>query len=154
DRAGSWIPNVDGENTLTLCGAWQRREAGGLGVLTEAFVVAEEERAVFHDRTAADHAVLVPVERRLLSVRWFEIRAGVQSRVAEELPAVAMQSIGPAAIRDVHRGSRSAAVFGAGVVRDDAEFTDGVGRRLHHLIGESLIARAVGVIVDTVDQKV
>src|SRR5262245_31349695 len=71
DGAGPRIANVDGENALTLRRARQRGKDRGLGVLAEAFVIGEEERAVLHDWTSADATVLIPVERRLLAVRWF-----------------------------------------------------------------------------------
>src|SRR5512137_1014659 len=70
DAAGSRIANVDSENALTLQRAWQRGEDRRLCILPEAFIVAEEERTVLHNRTAADRAVLIPAERRLLAVWW------------------------------------------------------------------------------------
>ena len=42
-------------------------------VLPESFEVAEEERAVLHDRPAEHGAVLVAAQRRLLSVRRHEV---------------------------------------------------------------------------------
>ena len=65
-----------------------------------------------------------------------------------------MDLVGAAAVRDVHGRARRAAVLGALVVRDDAELADRVGRRLHHLVREALVAGAVGVVVDAVDQEV
>ena len=47
-----------------------------------------------------------------------------------------------------------AAVLGAHVVGDDLELLHRVRRRLHHLVREALVARAVGVVVDAVDQEV
>ena len=47
-----------------------------------------------------------------------------------------------------------AAVLRAHVVGDDLELLDRVRRRLHHLIREALVARAVGVVVDAVDEEV
>ena len=79
---------------------------------------------------------------------------GVQLGVAEELPGVAVKLVGAAAVGDVDRRAGRAAVLGAHVVGDDLELADRVGRRLHHLVREALVARAVGVVVDAVDQEV
>ena len=47
-----------------------------------------------------------------------------------------------------------AAVLGAHVVGDDLELGHRVRRRLHHLVREALVAGAVGVVVDAVEQVV
>ena len=75
-------------------------------------------------------------------------------RVAQELPAAAVERVRAAAIVDVDRRAGGAAVFGAHVVGDDLELADRVGRRLHDLVREALVAGAVGVVVDAVDQEV
>ncbi len=123
-------------------------------VLPEALEVGEEERLVPHDRSAEHAAVLIAAERRFGSVSRLEERRGVQLRVAEELPSVAVHLVRAAAVGHVHRRAGGAPVLGALVVGDDAELADGVGRRLHHLVRKSLVARAVRVVVDPVDQEV
>ena len=65
-----------------------------------------------------------------------------------------MKLIAAASVRHVNRCAGCAAVLRAHVIGDDFELGDGVGRRLHHLVRESLVARAVGVVVDAVDQEV
>ena len=65
-----------------------------------------------------------------------------------------MEPVGAAPVIDVDGRAGSAAVLGAHVVGDDPEFADRVGRRLHHLVGEALVARAVRVVVDAVDEEV
>ena len=132
----------------------QRRERGRLLVLAEAFEVAEEERLVLDQRSAERAAVLIAAQRRLRSVGRLEVGLRVQRGVAEEFPGVAVDLVGAAPVGDVHRRAGRASVFRALVVGDDAELADRVGRRLHHLVGEALVAGAVGVVVDAVDQEV
>ena len=67
---------------------------------------------------------------------------------------VAVELVRAAAVGDVDRRAGGAPVLGALVVGDDAELADRVGRRLHHLVREALVAGAVGVVVDAVDQEV
>src|SRR5207247_1799768 len=66
----------------------------------------------------------------------------------------AAKRIRSAPVGHVHRGARGAAVFGALVVRHHAELADRVRGRLHHLVRETLVARAVRVVVDAVDEEV
>ena len=124
-----------------------------LARLPQALVVAEEERLVLDDRAADDAAELVAVELRLAGRR-LEESGRVHARVAQELPAAAVERVGAAAVVDVDRRAGRAAVLGAHVVGDDLELADRVRRRLHHLVREALVARAVGVVVDAVDQEV
>ena len=106
-----------------------------------------------HQRAAEHAAELVPVERRLAGRR-LEEAGRVHRRVAQELPGAAVERVGAAAVVDVDRRARRAPVFGAHVVGDDLELGDRVRRRLHHLVREALVAGAVGVVVDAVDQEV
>ena len=154
DDARPRIANVDGEDAGVLRRRGQRREHCGLPVLTEALEVGEEERLVLRDGTAEDAAILIAPQRRLLAVGRQEVRKRVQRRVAEELEDVAAQAVAAAPIGDVHRRAGRASVLGALIVGDEAELRHRVGRRLHHLVREPLVARAVGVVVDAVDQEV
>ena len=97
---------------------------------------------------------MIAAQGRLLSVRRLEVVGRVQRRVAEEFPRAAVDLIHAAPVRHVHRRAGGAAVLRALVVRDDAELADRVGRRLHHLVRKALVARAVRVVVDAVDQEV
>ena len=65
-----------------------------------------------------------------------------------------MKLVSAAAIGDVNRRPGRPAVFRTHVVGDDPELRDGVGSGLHHLVRETLVARAVGVVVDAVDEEV
>ena len=138
----------------SACAVGSVEKAVDLPVLAEPLEVAEEERLVPHDRTAEHAAELVAAQRRLLPVGRLEEGRRVQRGVAEELPGIAVELVGAAAIRDVDGRAGRTAVFRALVVRHDAELADRVGRRLHHLIREPLVARAVGVVVHAVDQEV
>ena len=141
------------ENALPLLRRGDARDRRDLPVLPEPFEVAEEERLVPDDGTAQRAAVLMAAERGFAGCR-LEEAFGVHFRVAQKLPRVAVKLIAAASVRHVDRRAGRAAVFRAHVVGDDFELGDGVGRRLHHLVRESLIARAVGVVVDAVDQEV
>ena len=68
--------------------------------------------------------------------------------------ADAAEGVGAARIGDVDRGARRTAVLRAHVVGHDLELADRIRRRLHHLVREALVAGAVGVVVDAVDQVV
>ena len=154
DGAGPRIADVHAQDPGVLQRGRQRRERGRLLVLTEALEVGEEERLVLHQRSADRAAVLIAPQRRLGTVSRLEVGFGVQLRVAEELPRVAADLVRAAAVGDVDGRPGRAPVLGALVVGDDAELADRVGRRLHHLIGEPLVAGAVGVVVDAIDQEV
>ncbi len=152
-RACSWVAHIDRQDALALHRRRNRREGGHLARLPQAFVVGKEERPVPDDRPADHAAELVAIELRLPRGRLEEARR-VQARIAEELPARPVQRVGAAAIVDVDRGAGGASVLRAQVVGDDLELADGVGRRLHDLVREPLVAGAVGVVVDAVDQEV
>ncbi len=65
-----------------------------------------------------------------------------------------MEAVGSALRGDVDGGAGGAAVLGALVVGDDLELRDGVGRDGDDLVVESLVALAVGVVVEAVEQEV
>jgi hypothetical protein len=65
-----------------------------------------------------------------------------------------VKRIRTAAVVDVDGRAGGTAVLGAHVVGDDLELADRVRRGLHHLVREALVARAVGVVVDAIDQEV
>ena len=151
---GARVADVDAEHAAAL----QRRGNGRcrhlLAVLAEAFVIAEEERPVAGDRPADHAAELVALQRRLFTRGRREIAGRVQRRIPVELPAAAVNTVRAAPVGHVDGGARRPAVLGALVVGHDLELVDGIGRRLHHLVGEALVAGAVGVVVDAVDEKV
>ena len=66
----------------------------------------------------------------------------------------AVELVGAAAERGVDDGAAGAAVLGAEVVGLDLELLDRVGRDLHDLVREALVAGAVGVVVDAVEDEV
>ncbi len=65
-----------------------------------------------------------------------------------------MEFVGAARVSDVDGRARAAPVFGALVVGHDLKLRDGIRRRLHHLIRKSLVAGAVGVVVETIQQVI
>ena len=143
-----------------LVGRWNRGLHGGVLNLTGAFVVAEEEGVILPDGAAKGATELVADEDWLLRlagqrvVGWREGADRVQNRITEVVISLAVKVIGTAADTDVDHGSGGAAVLGAVVVGFDAELIDSVGRRRDGLVGEALVGGAVGVVVDTVEQKV
>ncbi len=60
----------------------------------------------------------------------------------------------PLLMVDVDHGAGRVVVLGAVVVGFDFELLNGVGAGLHHLVGEALVAGAVGVVVDAVEHEV
>ncbi len=98
--------------------------------------------------------VLVPVECGLHAGRRPEEPRGVQRGIAVELPAGSAELVGAALVGRVDRGAAGATVFRARIVGDDLELGHCVGRRLHRLVREALVARAVRVVVEAVEQEV
>src|SRR5262249_4830963 len=151
---GPRIANRDGEDAGPLRCRGDRRRRKLLPGLAEAFEVAEEECPVFDNRTAEDAAVLVAIEGRLLTAGRRKESGRVQTRIAIELPDAALERVAAALVSDVDRRTGGAAVLGALVGRYDLELADRVRGRLHHLVAEALVAGAVGVVVDAVDEEV
>ena len=154
NHAGARIANIDRQDALLLDRCGDSRKRRQLAILTESFVVSEEERLVLHNRAAQHAAELIPPKRRLLTGCRFEIGRRIERRVAEELPPAPVQLVRAASVSDVHRRARRPTVLGALVVGDHPELTDRIRRRLHHLIREALIACPVRVVVDAVDQEI
>jgi len=152
--AGERMDDRNRQHSLALGQRGDRREDERPLHLSEALVVGEEERPVALDGTAGDEAELMTAQRRLAAPGRLEEPDSVHRSVPEELPAAAAKLVGATAIRRIHDGAAAPAVLGAVVVRLDLELGDGVRRNLDHLIGEALVARAVRVVVDTVELKV
>ena len=78
----------------------------------------------------------------------------VQVGVADELVQRRVEVVGAAQRGHVDGGAGGAAVLGALVVGDHLELRDGVGRDGDDLVVEALVALAVSVVVDAVEQEV
>ena len=154
DDAGEGMHDVHAQHALAVQRRRHRRDRRLAARLTEDLEVTEEERAVLHDGAADHGAVLVAVELRLLAVGGLEEAGGVEVGAAQEVPAGAAEPVGAAGVGHVDGGAGRAAVLGAHVVGDDLELGHRVGRRLHHLVREALVAGAVGVVVDAIDEEV
>ena len=86
-------------------------------------IVAEEENLVSANRAAEGAAELILVEG---SARGREIIARVEIRVAQEFKTVAVKCIGAGFRDDVDLAAAEFAVLGVKVVRQNAEFGDGI----------------------------
>ena len=64
------------------------------------------------------------------------------------------QVVGAAAQAGADDGAARAPVLGAVVVRGHLELAHRVGRELHHLVGEALVAGAIGVVLGAVEHEV
>ena len=107
------------------------------------------------NRSADGGSELVALQRGLDEHRRAEQEAGgVQIGVAQELVGRAVKLVGPGFHHRVHHRAAHAPVFGAVVAGDDFEFGDRVRRRLHQLRRIALVAGAVGVVVQAVQQKI
>src|SRR5262249_50290507 len=138
-------------------------DAEGLEYLTEAFIVEEEEELVLDYGSANVKAELVAIEGRLLErsgnarasySRGLEEAGSVEGGVADELVGRSMEPIGTALRCDIDGRSRGSAILGALVVGYHLELCDGVGRDGDNLVVEPLVAFAIGVIVESIQQKV
>ena len=142
------------EDALPLGEGGDARERQGPLHLAEPLVVHEEEGAVADDGPAEDAPELVAVERGLHPGGRLEEAGGVERGVAVELPRRAVKRVGAAAERGVDDGAAGTAELGAEVVGLDLELLHGVGRDLHDLVREALVAGAVGVVVHPVEDEV
>src|SRR6202042_1454826 len=85
---------------------------------------------------------------------WLEEACGVEVGVADELIDRCVEAVGSTLRGDVDGGPGGAAGLGVFVVRDDLELRDRVRRDGDDLVVESLVALAVGVVVQAVEKKV
>src|SRR5262249_11832931 len=132
-------------------------EVENLRELAESLVVAEEEQAILDNRPADGSAKLVALQQRLFEGRRAlpeDVPNGVQIGVAQKLVRRAMELVPAGAGRRADDGATSPPVLRAVVIGDDLKLRHGIGRWLRDLIGESLIAGAVGVVVDAIQQEV
>ena len=163
DGAGDRVSDGDDEVAVELVLRGQREHAERLEHLTETFIVEEEEELVLDDRAAEVDAVLVAIEGRLLEGsgdagaadgQRLEEAGGVEVGVADELVDRGVEVVGAAVRCDVDGGAGGAAILRALVVGYDLELRDGVGRNGDDLVVEALVALAIGVVVQAVEQEV
>ena len=159
-RSGTGFPLVSTKNSLPLLRVGYR----GRGVLALhlaiALVVDEEEQLVFANGSAQRTAKLVADQHRHLTLPVSTLSGGrkgpnrIQVGVAVVLPYPAMKLVGAAVDRDVDHRTGSAAKFRTIVIGFDAKLVDRIRRRRNRLVGKSLVRSAVGVVVQSVEQKV
>ena len=97
---------------------------------------------------------------------WFWMRTGLtppaglkkpvalRSGIAEVFVKGAVHPVGAAAQGGVDHGASHPAVLGGEVVGLDFEFLHGVRGDLGDLVGEALVAGAVGIVVDAVELEI
>ena len=157
DDAGLRVDDGDGQDASAVVERGQGREGPAALEVAEAFIVAEEEDAVLDHRAADVAAELVLLERGLQECGRAGsegVADGVEIGVPKEVVRRAVQLVGARAHGDVDGGTAAAAVFSAVVVGDDLELGDGIRGGLRHLVRETLVAGAVGVVVHAVQQVV
>ena len=125
-----------------------------MGNTAETFVIDEEECFVLHHGTAESSPELILIERGLLAVCRTEKSACVEDRVAIELPGFAVKLIGAALDRCVDDCSGGASELRTIVAGLDSELGQGIRVHLDYLIGKALVAGAVSVVINTVQQKI
>ena len=120
----------------------------------ETFVIGEEERVVAADSPADRAAELILNEDRLLVLQGLEESGRVEIGIAQILEQRAVKLIGAALQGGVDDRPAGASELGAEIVGLDLEFRHGIGRDLRHLVGEALVAGAVGVVVDSIQDEI
>ena len=153
DCAGEGVDDGDGEDSLTVIEAGHGVEVDEALGLADTFVIDEEEEFVFDERAAEGCAELVAVEGGFAG-GGLEVAGGVEVGIAEEFEDGAVELIGAGAHDGVDDAAADAAVFGAEVTGDDAEFGKGVGGGLDDLAGVVLVAGAVRVVVEAIHEEV
>src|ERR1019366_1442538 len=122
-----------------------------------------EEQLVLQDRAAEVETILVAIQRRLLercrnagaaNGERLEEAWCIQRSVAEELVQSRVEFAGTAVRCNVDGRARRAAVLCRLVIRYDLKLRYGVRRNGNQLIVKALVALAVGVIVEAVEQEV
>src|SRR5215469_8129138 len=98
-----------------------------------ALVVYEEKEFVLDHRTTQRSPEHVPTHRRSRERRSIRIDlvfplVGIQPVIPEELPDVAVKTVGAGLDRGTHNAAHETTEFRRGVITDEIEFLDGVGR--------------------------
>src|SRR5262249_34603490 len=120
----------------------------------ETFVIKEEEGAVFYDWSSESESELVANERWFDASSRLEEADGIEHGIAMIFPQTAVKLIGPGAVRCVDHGAGAASEFRAISVGLDLELLDGVRRDLDDLARKALIAGAIRIVVDAIQQEV
>src|SRR5262249_39498223 len=136
--------------SLFLRRSGHRQEAGSVVGAAVAFVIREEEEFVPPNGSAERASKLAPHHRRLRVGGGLEEADCVQLRVAQELPGGAVELVRATANAGIDDGSGGTPELGAVVISIEPEFLDRVGRRLNDLIGEGLVTRAIGIVIQTI----
>ena len=157
ELAGKRIDHWNGKIPGAVAGRRNAVEVENFRQLAEAFVVAEEEEPILDDWSADGSAELIALQQGLLEGRGSlseDVADGVQIGIAQELVSRAMKLVPTGARGYTDHRATGPPVLRAVVVGDDLELRHGIGRRLRHLIGETLVAGAVGIVVDAIEQEV
>src|ERR1035438_2983258 len=121
-----------GVAAVSLKHCWDRVDKRYRLANARAFVVPEEKSLVLADGSADREAELILAVLSLgNAARVLEEVCGIQGVVAQELPDVAMEFVGPGFNGRIQDGASGSAGLRTVVVRLHLEFRNGVNRRLH-----------------------
>src|SRR6185295_4922076 len=120
----------------------------------EAFVVGEEEHFLLQDRATESATELILIEGQSAAADGLKEAGGVEHGVAEELPGLTVKLVCSALDSGIDDSAGGAAIFGAVVVGFHLEFGERIGIGLNDLVGKALVAGAVGVVVDAIQQEI
>ncbi len=148
------VVHRDTEVALLHGGSGQGGKQNWIEDAAEALVISEDKDLVLYDGAAQRGSELILLERGLHSIHGFDKAGGVEIGVAQKFPKFAVQLIGAALDGGVDDCASGAPVLGAVVIGLHLELCQGIGIRLDHLVGKALIAGAIRVVIDTVEQKV
>ena len=155
NHAGQRVDDRHGEDPLAIGHAGDGVEIEIALQLAEAFVIREEEQLVLDERPADGGSELVALQRGLHEDGGAEQEAGgVQIGVAQVLVGRAVEAVGSGFHDGADHRAAHAPVFGAVVAGDHFEFGERVRRQLHQLGGIALVAGAVGIVIQAVQQKI
>src|ERR1700691_875681 len=116
---------------------------------TRSLKVGEEERSILDDRAADQRAELIAMQRRFRAIAGrVEVISGIQRIVSKILVQAAMEIVGTRLECGVYRRA-AAAEFRLHGILFHAEFSDGIGGRIH---GDGAVADAV--VVDAIEKEV
>src|SRR5262249_54778569 len=119
-----------------------------------ALVVHKKEGLVLADRTADIRAEEVEPHLRLDAADGWCPAVRVEIIVPEELPARAMELVGPSFDAYIDHGSSAPAVLRRIAVAQHAELLYGIHRRPDHIHTFATEAGGIGVVVSAVEQVV
>src|ERR1700722_4097596 len=120
----------------------------------ESLVISEEEYLVLLDRASEGGTELILIERQSPAANRLEESDGIQIRIAQELPELAVKLVSAALDAGVDHRAGCVPELRAVVIGFHLVHLERIRIRLDDLIRKSLVAGSVSVVVHAVEHEI